>query len=200
MLGIILAYWKYILLFVIFLFVAHAIQKTYFEPKDVPEKETAKTILIQKLNEDSLKAIHSLALQYQKDSILKVDSLRLKIQKHLTEKFRDAIQRETARADSAEERYNRQKTIERCDSTIKHKNIVIRSKDSLINSLDQEAQEYSSLAYTYQCKYAIAQEEVDSKKDLISYYKNLNTDYNCFLDWKSKHKFWVWLLRAKCKN
>ena len=200
MTGLFLASWKYIVLFIIFLLVGHAIQKTYFDPKPKPQGEARLTVLIQKLNEDSLKAIHSLALQSQKDSILKVDSLRLKIQKHLTEKFRDAIQKETARADEAERLYNEQKTVGRCDSTIKHKNIVIRSKDSLINSLDKEAVEYSNLAYTYMGKYAIAQEEVDSKKDLVEYYKNLNTDYNCFLDWKSKHKFWVWLLRAKCKN
>jgi len=190
---------KYIFLFVIIASIGYAIKQTYFTQKDDLLKDQPRTILIQKLNEDSLKAIHSLQLQYQKDSILKVDSLRLKVQKRLTEKFSDAVRLATERADSAEERYNRQKTIEGCDSTIMHKNIVIWSKDSLINSLDIEAQEYSSLAYTYQCKYAIAQEEVESKKDLIDYYKNLNTDYNCFLEWKSRHKFWVWLLRVKCR-
>ena len=192
--------WKYILLFAIFLLLGYAVQKTYFEPKEDPHRETPKTVLIQKLNEDSLKSIHSLAMQSQKDSILKVDSLRLKIQKHLTEKFRDAVKLATDRADSAEVRYNRQKTIEGCDSTIKHKNVVIRSKDSLINSLDKEAQEYSNLAYSYMGKYSIAQEEVNSKKDLLGYYKTLDTDYNCFLDWKLKHKFWVWILRVKCRH
>ena len=65
-----LASCKYILIFLVILLVGNAIQKTYFEPND-PQKETPKTILIQKLNEDSLKAIHSLAMQSQKDSILK---------------------------------------------------------------------------------------------------------------------------------
>jgi hypothetical protein len=56
------------------------------------------------------------------------------------------------RADSAQDRYLREKTIQRCDSALNEKNSLLAGKDAEIDSLDKYAREYEDLALLFQSK------------------------------------------------
>lgn len=96
-------------------------------------------------------------------------------------------------ADSLELAYNNQKTIDRCDSVIAAKNKVISEKDTLIDELDAEAQEYSRQVFQLTDK-------ADKQSQLIKE-KDIQIDnLSCTVNWKVRHKFWAWLLGYKCKK
>jgi hypothetical protein len=133
----------------------------------------------------------------EKDSLLRIDSLRLNKQKVITNKFKIAYKDAEQRAYIAEEKYRRTQTLQDCDSALNEKNIALHEKDSVIESIGAEAEEYSGIAYVFKEKNKILAENIKSKQILLDEYKQYDDQYNYFIDWKDRHKFWVWLLRIK---
>jgi aldehyde:ferredoxin oxidoreductase len=133
----------------------------------------------------------------EKDGLLRIDSLRLKNQKVITNKYKETAKDAEQRAYIAEARYEREKTIQNCDSALRAKNVEIAGKDSVIESIGAEAEDYSRIAYVFKEKNKILEEVIENDKTLLDKYKTYDDQYNYFIDWKEDHKFWVWLLRIK---
>lgn len=74
-------------------------------------------------------------------------------------------------ADSAEARYKRSKSIERCDSTIAAKNVEISGLIAENDSLDAEAQCYSDLLLVQKQKVSNLEAEIVDKNKTIEFLK-----------------------------
>lgn len=93
--------------------------------------------------------------------------------------------------DSAQLAYEREKTLERCDSLVTAQNGVIQAQDSLINELDLEAREYSKQAYLLTHKTELQSIIIQAQDSTIK-------QLNCAATWKVKHRFWAWVMGWKC--
>jgi hypothetical protein len=95
--------------------------------------------------------------------------------------------------DSLQMAYDREKTFARCDSLVQAQSIVILSQDSILEELDQEAQEYSKQVYLLGAKTELQEIIIQQQDSTIK-------DLNCAARWKVENRFWAWLMGWKCQK
>ena len=154
-------------------------------------------------------------MAHVKDS-LKIDSLNqcIEAQSNLLSKYEISIDKskskvrnltsrlltEKERADSAEAAYNRTKTIDLCDSTIKTKNNVISTQDSTITELNNECLDYSNSIVILKSQNVAKDSVISILENGIERQNTTIENLNCHKEWAIRHKFWKWLLGWKCEN
>lgn len=158
----------------------------YFNDK--PEKEIVYTVVENIRKVDSLE--FTIAL---KDSSIVKQENEISNSKLVIKKQRKEIIVYTDIADSLEQAYLNDKSIERCDSTLNAKNVLLAEKDTLINDLDNEAQKYSDNIVTLKSK-------INDQHQLIKEKDVTIQNLSCAMEWKINHKFIAWILGWKCKQ
>lgn len=175
------------IIIVLICFCGYYMKKSELKPADLSAtkmRDSLENIYTTK----TLRCLDSMELSYS-DKRVK-DKARIANSEHIAKT-------EKERADSAEARYNRQKTIQGCDSTIEAKNAETSAKDEVISGYITKSLDDSITIDVLHKKFEVIStsrnyyiNENDSLKKLIE--KN-----NSLIDWTNKHKFWVWLLNIK---
>lgn len=80
-----------------------------------------------------------------------------------------------------------------CMQALTAKDQVIQLKDSIITSIDAEAQEYSRALL-------FAQNTIKKDSLIINKQAQAIDNLSCAYGWKVKHKFFAWLLGWECKK
>jgi len=158
----------------------------YFSPEPKPEPVLYVAENLRRV--DSLEFTISL-----KDSLIEKADKALKSRERVIKLQRAKITDVSSYADSLEQAYLSDKTIEKCDSLLYAKNNEIAERDTLIISLDLEAREYSD-------KIVLLVEKVDTQNLLLFEKDKTIENLNCAASWKVNHRFWAWLMGWKCKQ
>lgn len=155
--------------------------------QETPQQATIDQRNINKSKEDSLKTVRTNILLNQKDSIIKL--LNSKLAK---EKTNTAIQKAEANKqhilnDSLQKRFAKEKNLSTCEDFVQGLKVEIIEKDSVIESLDFEIENYS-------CEVKELEEEVDIQKNIIDSKQNLiackDSTINFYKTQKKKTDFW----------
>ena len=122
----------------------------------------------EKSESDRLNTLKAYAQLQQKDSIIKLSNARLENEKENT-----AIQKADARKqhvlnDSLQTRYEREKSLSTCEDLVRGLKFEITEKDSVIESLDSEIENYSCEVKALEVKVDIQKGIIDSKQNLIA--------------------------------
>ena len=146
-----------------------------------------------KSERDSLKQINELRDKQlaQSESVIEKQYYKLN---SITSKI--SMQKE--RADSAEARYNRQKTIDGCDSTLKAKNAVISTQNDKITEQKVTLNEFSNTVQILKYKDKTNNLVIDSQDITIQEQSKEIEANNCCRNWFINHPFWRWLHNPKC--
>jgi hypothetical protein len=142
---------------------------------------------INESKEDSLNTARANILLYQKDSI--IQTLKSKLAK---EKANTATQKAQANTqhilnDTLQSRFERDKDLSTCEDLVRGLKFEIIEKDSVIESLDSEIENYS-------CEMKELEEKVDIQKGIIDSKQNLiackDSTINFYKTQKKKTDFW----------
>lgn len=133
---------------------------------ETPQLGTIDQRNINKSKEDSLNTARANILLYQKDSI--IQTLKSKLAK---EKTNTATQKADAKKqheinDTLQARFERDKNLSSCEDLVRGLKLETIEKDSVIESLDAEIENYS-------CEVKELEEKVDIQKGLIVSKQNL---------------------------
>ena len=155
--------------------------------QETPQPATIYQRNINKSKQDSLNTFRANILLNQKDSTIKL--LNSKLAK---EKANTAIQKAEANKqhvlnDSLQERFEKEKNLRNCEELAKGQKAEINEKDSVIESLDSEVDNYSSEVKQLGEKVEIQKGVIDSKQELISCKDSTITYYKTQ---KQKTDFW----------
>ena len=142
---------------------------------------------INKSKQDSLKTVRANILLNQKDSTIKL--LNSKLAK---EKANTAIQKAEANKqhilnDTLQTRFEREKNVRNCEELAKGLKVEITEKDSVIESMDSEVDNYSSEVKELGEKVEIQKGVIDSKQNLIAC---KDSTINYYKTQKQKTDFW----------
>lgn len=102
------------------------------------------------------------------------------------------------RADSAQARYEREKTIGRCDSTIAAKNAVIATQSDKLSDYEVTVAEYTNNISILKDLDKTHQLMIDSQGKTIREQTEEIEANSCCRQWFVDHKFWRWLHGVKC--
>jgi hypothetical protein len=142
---------------------------------------------IEKSESDRLNTLKAHAQLQQKDSIIKLLNTRLE-----NEKVNTATQKADARKqhvlnDSLQTRYEKEKSLNTCEDLVRGLKFEITEKDSVIESLDSEIQNYS-------CEVKELEEKVDIQKGILDSKQNLiackDSTINFYKTQTKKTDFW----------
>ena len=155
--------------------------------QETPQPATIYQRNINKSKQDSLNTFRANILLNQKDSTIKL--LNSKLAK---EKANTAIQKAEANKqhvlnDSLQERFEKEKNLRNCEELAKGQKAEINEKDSVIESLDSEVDNYSSEVKQLGEKVEIQKGVIDSKQELIACKDSTITYYKTQ---KQKNDFW----------
>lgn len=174
------------------IFIALIIYSVFVFQKCDYKQETLQPATIDQRNineskEDSLNTARATVFLCQKDSI--IQTLKSKLAK---EKANTAIQKADARKqhvlnDSLQTRYEREKSLNTCEDLVLGLKVEIVEKDSVIESLDSEINEYSSEVKELEEKVNIQKGVIDSKQNLIAC---KDSTLNFYKTQKKKTDFW----------
>jgi hypothetical protein len=141
----------------------------------------------EKTESDRLNTLKAHAQLQQKDSIIKLLNTRLE-----NEKVNTATQKADARKqhvlnDSLQTRYEKEKSLNTCEDLVRGLKFEITEKDSVIESLDSEIQNYS-------CEVKELEEKVDIQKGILDSKQNLiackDSTINFYKTQTKKTDFW----------
>lgn len=164
---------------------------TVFQQRDSKQEKTQTTTIDQRdrniSNEDSLNTVRAYILLKEKDSIIQM--LNSKLAK---EKVNTAIQKAEANKqhilnDTLQSQFEREKNLSNCEDFVRGLNFEIIKKDSVIESLDSEIDNYSSEVKELEEKVEIQKGVVDSKQNLIAC---KDSTINFYKTQKKKTDFW----------
>ncbi|MDD4992587.1 MAG: hypothetical protein PHR83_10170 [Paludibacter sp.] len=141
----------------------------------------------EKSKADSLYTVKAHTLLQEKDSIIK-----FLIAKLANEKVNTATQKANARKqhilnDSLQNRFERDKDLSTCEDLVRGLKVEIIEKDSVIESLDSEIENYSCEVKELEEKVDIQKGVIDSKQNLIACKDSI---INFYKTQKKKTNFW----------
>ena len=142
----------------------------------------------QKSESDRLNTVKAYALLHQKDSMIKLLNTRL-----ATEKANTATQKADARKqhvlnDSLQARYEREKSLNACDELVQGLKFEVVEKDSIIENLETEIDNYSCEVKVLEDKVDIQTGVIESKQSLITSKDSVITAYKTQ---QKKANFWT---------
>jgi len=155
--------------------------------QETPQPATIEQRDINKSKEDSLNTARANILLYQKDSI--IQTLRSKLVK---EKANTATQKAQANTqhilnDTLQSRFERDKNLSTCEDLVQGLKFEIIEKDSVIESLDSEIENYSCEVKELEGKEDIQKGIIDRKQNLIAC---KDSTINFYKVQKKKTDFW----------
>lgn len=155
--------------------------------QETPRLGTIDQRNINKSKEDSLNTARANILLYQKDSI--IQTLKSKLAK---EKANTATQKADANKqhilnDTLQARFERDKNLSTCEDLVRGLKLETTEKDSVIESLDSQIENYSCEVKELEEKVGIQKGVIDSKQNLITCKDSTITYYKTQ---KKKTDFW----------
>jgi hypothetical protein len=155
--------------------------------QETPQLATIDQRNINKSKEDSLNTARANILLYQKDSI--IQTLNSKIAK---EKANTATQKAEAKKqhilnDTLQARFERDKDLSTCEDLVRGLKLETIEKDSVIESLDSEIENYSCEVKELEEKVGIQKGIIDSKQNLIA---GKDSTIAYYKSQKKKTDFW----------
>ena len=165
--------------------------------KPAQKAESVRTI--RQLITDSTKTVEAKAVIARKDSVIRVLWSQV-----LSTKSGLARQKELNRglktvSDTMQARYNRNRTLQSCDSTLTAKDNEISGLEIENDSLTSEAIGYSKLLAETTDKYKVAESLLVTKQQTIDLQSAEINRLCCARNWGFKHKFWKWVFHFRCE-
>ena len=142
---------------------------------------------INKSKQDSLITVRANILLNQKDSTIKLLNSKLAKEKANTATQKAEANKLHILNDSLRERFEKEKNLSTCEDLVQGLKVEIIEKDSTIESLDSEVNNYSFKVEELEEKADIQKGVIDSKQDLIACKDSTITYYKTQ---KKKADFW----------
>ncbi len=137
--------------------------------------------------EDSLNTVRANILLFQKDSVIQVLNSKLAKEKANTATQKAEANKQHILNDTLQARFERDKSLNACEDLVRGLKFEIIEKDSVIESLDSEIDNYS-------CEVKKLEEKVDIQKSVIDSKQNLiackDSTINFYKTQKKKTDFW----------
>ena len=152
-----------------------------------PQKVNVDQSDIEKSESDRLNTLKAYTQLQQKDSIIKLLNRRLDNEKANTATQKADARKQHVLNDSLQTRYEREKSLNTCEDLVLGLKIEIVEKDSVIESLDSEINDYSSEVKELEEKVDIQKGVIDSKQKLIVC---KDSTINFYKTQKKKTDFW----------
>ena len=152
-----------------------------------PQKVNVDQSDIEKSESDRLNTLKAYTQLQQKDSIIKLLNRRLDNEKANTATQKADARKQHVLNDSLQTRYEREKSVNTCEDLVLGLKIEIVEKDSVIESLDSEINDYSSEVKELEEKVDIQKGVIDSKQKLIVC---KDSTINFYKTQKKKTDFW----------
>ncbi|NDP21154.1 MAG: hypothetical protein GZ091_08750 [Paludibacter sp.] len=137
---------------------------------------------------DSLNTVKASILLQQKDSIIKLINLKLEKEKAHTAALKVDARNQHIINDTLQAIYEREKSVNTCEDLVCGQEVEIVMKDSIIESLDSENDNYSCKVKVLEDKVNIQTEVIDSKQNLIASKDSIITAYKTQ---QKKKDFWT---------
>ncbi len=178
---------KYSLVILAITFCILSLFQTSCGNQSKPKSAINDQLNIEKSKTDSLNTVKACALLQEKDSIIEKLNLKLKVEKANTTIHKYEAQKQHILNDSLHARFERAKNLNNCEDLVLGLKVEIVEKDSIIESLDSEIENYSCKVTELEEKADIQKEIIESKQNLIAY-KDSTIAY--YKTQKNKTDFW----------
>ena len=155
--------------------------------QEQPQPATIDQRNINKSKQDSLKTVRANILLNQKDSTIKLLNSKLAKEKANTAIQKDEANKQHILNDTLQTRFEREKNVSNCEELAKGLKVEITEKDSVIESLDSEVDNYSSEVKELGEKVEIQKGVIESKQELIAC---KDSTINFYKTQKQKTDFW----------
>jgi len=178
---------KYSLVFLAITFCILSLLQTSCGNQPKPQQLNIDSFDKGKSKTDSLYTVKANALLQQKDSIIKVLNSKLKTEKANTEKHKFEANKQHILNDSLQAKYSRELSLSSCDELVQGLKVEINDKDSVIESLEVEIDNYSCEVIQLKEKVIIQKGIIDSKQNLI---ESKDSTINFYKTQKKKSDLW----------
>ena len=177
---------------IIMIFIALIIYSVFVFQKCDYKQETLQPATIDQLDkneskEDSLNTTRANVLLCQKDSIIQTLKSKLAKEKANTTTQKAEANKQHILNDTLQSRFKRDKDLSTCEDLVRGLKFEIVEKDSVIESLDSEINDYSNKVKELEEKVDIQKGVIDSKQKLIAC---KDSTINFYKTQKKKTDFW----------
>jgi len=155
--------------------------------QETPQKATIDQRNINKSKKDSLNTVRANILLCQKDSTIQTLKSKLAKEKANTATQKTEANKQHILNDTLQARFERDKNLSTCEDLVQGFKVEIIEKDSVIESLDSEIDNYSCEVKELEEKVNIQKGVIDSKQNLIACKDSTITYYKTQ---KKKTDFW----------
>ena len=177
---------KIIVLFLALIIYSVIVFQCDFKP-ETPQPATIDQRNINKSIEDSLNTVRANVLLNQKDSTIKLLNSKLAKEKANTATQKAEANKQHVLNDSLQERFEKEKNLSTCEDLVQGLKVEIIEKDSTIDSLDSEVNNYSCEVEELEEKADIQKGVIESKQELIAC---KDSTINYYKTQKKKTDFW----------
>ena len=177
---------------IIMIFIALIIYSVFVFQKCDYKQETLQPATIDQLDkneskEDSLNTTRANVLLCQKDSIIQTLKSKLAKEKANTTTQKAEANKQHILNDTLQSRFKRDKDLSTCEDLVQGLKVEIIEKDSTIDSLDSEVNNYSCEVEELEEKADIQKGVIESKQELIAC---KDSTINYYKSQKQKNDFW----------
>ena len=155
--------------------------------QEAPQPATIDQLDRNESKEDSLNTARANILLYQKDSIIQTLKSKLAKEKANTTTQKAEANKQHILNDTLQSRFKRDKDLSTCEDLVRGLKFEIVEKDSVIESLDSEINDYSNKVKELEEKVDIQKGVIDSKQKLIAC---KDSTINFYKTQKKKIDFW----------
>jgi hypothetical protein len=155
--------------------------------QEQPQPATIDQRNINKSKQDSLNTIRANILLNQKDSTIKLLNSKLAKEKANTATQKAETNKQHILNDSLQERFEKEKNLSSCEDLVRGLKVESIEKDSVIESLDSEINNYTCEVVELKGKVEIQKGVIESKQNLIAY---KDSTINYYKTQKQKTDFW----------
>jgi len=155
--------------------------------QETPQLATIDQRNINKSKEDSLNTARANILLYQKDSIIQTLKSKLTKEKANTATQKAESNKQHILNDTLQARFERDKDLSTCEDLVRGLKLETIEKDSVIESLDSEIENYSCEVKEMEEKVGIQKGIIDSKQNLIAC---KDSTINFYRTQQKKTDFW----------
>lgn len=178
---------KYALVILAVLICGFSIFQKCDSKQETPQSATVDQRDINKSKEDSLNTVRANVLFCQKDSTIQTLKSKLAKEKTNTVTQKAEANKQHILNDTLQSRFEREKNLSTCEDLVQGFKFEIIEKDSVIESLDSEIENYSCEVKELEEKVDIQKGVIDSKQNLIACKDSTITYYKTQ---KKKTDFW----------
>jgi len=178
---------KIIVIFIaLIIYSVFVFQKCDSKP-ETPQQATIDQRDINESKEDSLNTARASILLNQKDSTIQMLKSKLAKEKAITATQKAEANKQHILNDTLQSRFERDKNLSTCEDLVRGLKFEIIEKDSVIESLDSEIDDYSFEVKELEEKVDIQKGVIDSKQNLIAC---KDSTINFYRTQKKKTDFW----------